>query len=129
MGVVDGTIAPNVAVVLTRSLKDGVTFEEFYAAWKPPITGRPIKDKMHVYSYYDKPVGVINAQNKQNPKEIISIALIQGTEEDVETYFSATMQQREATDALREQKILPYVEPDAFTNKYSVILSDDVLGV
>ncbi|MBS0271553.1 MAG: hypothetical protein JSR85_02765 [Proteobacteria bacterium] len=62
---------PSVMAVLYRKLKPGFTFDDFYNAWLPPLG----KDESLAH-HFSAPTYVMNAQNKDDPNEIISISFM-----------------------------------------------------
>ena len=88
---------PQIVTLLQRKLKENVSYEEFLAAWLP----ENVSYKGDASHYYDLPVQVINAENLQDPTEIISIALIWADKE-------ATMEESKrmaAADKLRQERV------------------------
>lgn len=68
--------APSVIAVLYRKLKPGFTFDDFYKAWLPPL-----KEGQDLAHHFSVPTYVMNAQNKDDPNEIISISFMWITSE------------------------------------------------
>ncbi len=71
--------------VLYRELHDDKTFDDFYNAWMPPEDSMQpftIGDKTY-YHHFDMPTRVINAVNIEDPKEIISVGMVWGSQEEL----------------------------------------------
>ncbi len=115
---------PKLITVIQRQLKPGKTFEDFYQAWKPPAEGLQIEKNKQVFSYFSLPARVINAQDKDNPSEILSIGLLWGENDE---QFQAEMTKREKSEQGRALKIKE-VADKLGSNKYYQVLTDDILG-
>jgi hypothetical protein len=71
---------PSLIAVLYRKLKPESTFEDFYEAWLPPL-----KKGQDLAHYFPFPAHAINAQNKDDPTDVISIGFMWGTETELST--------------------------------------------
>lgn len=119
--------SPNVVVILNRTLKEGKTFEDFYEAWKPPVEGIQCGKNKNFYNYFSGPVRVINVQNAQDPREILSIGMMWGEQHQLDNCFAEEIKFREKTEQLRAEKI-EKVADKVGENKFCFVLSDDMLG-
>jgi uncharacterized protein YciI len=101
--------------VLFRKMKDGNGYEDFRKAWLPPV--EPIEN------YFNLPVMVINAQNLQEPEEVISVGLVWAdVEEAMQKYL-----EHQKTEAERQDKI-ELISDQSQDTKLCKILDIDVLG-
>lgn len=115
---------PNVVVILTRTLKSGQTFENFYEAWKPPVECVSSEGHQHRYNYFSWPTRVINMQNAANPNEIISMGLLHCESEE---QYCAEMKRLATTEQIRHDKIAQVADKTVENRQYFV-MSDDILG-
>lgn len=76
------SINPKMIAFLRRDLREGKTYQEFESAWLPDAPTKKIDDQK-IVDYYKLPVQVINAQSVQNPKELISIGLVDASQEEI----------------------------------------------
>lgn len=76
------SINPKMIAFLRRDLREGKTYQEFESAWLPDAPTKKI-DNQKIVDYYKLPVQVINAQSVQNPKELISIGLVDAFQEEI----------------------------------------------
>jgi hypothetical protein len=120
-----GSQEPRVLVVIKRRLKEGKSFEDFYQAWQPPVPCLETNGHQHRYQYFGLPTRVINAQNWQDPSEIISIGLMYG---ESEQEFVTEMQNRAAGEEQRRDPLNKVVERTGKQNEVFIVMSDDILG-
>jgi hypothetical protein len=100
--------------VLRRTLKEGVSFEEFREAWAPPPGGDTVD------------FVVTHARSIADPREILSVGrLDMGAEEFME--FAAS-ERFAAVNAGRHERIAPLVEEtdSGFLGAYEVIEGDAI---
>ncbi len=62
---------PSLITVLFRKLHAGKTYEDFYKAWLPPLT-----EGQNLAHYFPCPTYVMNAQNREDPSDILSLGLM-----------------------------------------------------
>ena len=77
---------PPVIAVLHRKLKPGSTFDDFYKAWLPTL-----EEGQDLEHYEPFPAYVMNAIDKDNPSDIISIGFAWKDLESFESYFPAQL--------------------------------------
>lgn len=92
-------INPKMIAFLRRDLRDGKTYQDFESAWLPDAPIQELNGQK-VVDYYKIPVQVVNAQNVQNPKEMISIGLVDASQEEVIKHA----QENADADAVRRTK-------------------------
>jgi uncharacterized protein len=107
--------APLTISLLFRRLKEDKTYTNFRDAWLPPIED--------ISQYFNMPILVINAENVQDPAEIISVALIWADVEEATKGY----QHYQATENIRHKKIEKTTNQSAET-RFCKILDIDVLG-
>lgn len=108
------TVARMIYAVLRRTLKDGVSFEEFREAWRPPPGGDAVD------------FVVTHARSVADPREILSVGrLDMGVDEFTE--FAAS-EQFATVNTARHERIAPLVEEDGggFIGAYEVIEGDAI---
>ena len=105
-------IKPQMMTVITRKLKSGVTFEEYHNKWEPNV-----EDKA---TYFSFPVQIIHLVNVSDPSEIISIGLLDTTEEEL----FAEAKRISANEKKRGQKIAPLCDAVSDTKLYRVVKID-----
>lgn len=105
-------IKPQMVTVISRKLKNGVTFEEYHNKWEPNV-----EDKS---TYFSFPVQIIHLANVSDPSEIISIGLLDATEEAL--YEEA--KRVSANEKLRGKKITNLCENVSDTKLFKVIKID-----
>ena len=95
--------------VLTRRLREGKTYADFRAAWKP-----------------DKGFGistrVVTAQGLEDPREIVTIGFSDLEEEDIPTFLERVGPQEQ----VRHERLEAVVEPE-MTRRFYVQVADDDL--
>src|SRR3990167_627782 len=117
--------SPNVLVVLNRKLKPGVTFKDFYEAWKPPAHVTKMSEHKNEYHYFNLPVRVIHAENASDPSDIITVCMIWGEKHQVETKFVSEMKPFEEREQSRQNKQEKISDFNFEATKYGIITSDD----
>lgn len=107
---------PQFISVLHRKLKPGETYDNFYQAWLPSnLNGKdPTKESVE---YFHGPVHVINAVNANDPDDIISIALIWETQEEIENDIERT----KTTEEERHVRISKVSDKSEQTKFYHVM--------
>lgn len=88
-------IEPQFISVIRRELKTDKTYDDFLQAWSPETV-----------QHYQVPVQVVNAENLHNPKELVSIGLVQANLEE----FGAEEARSGNSDAQRRQKVAEVTE-------------------
>lgn len=105
-------IEPKMMTVISRTLERGVTFEEYHKAWEPTIA-----DKTKYFSF---PVQIIHLVSVSDPNEIISIGLLDATEEEL---FHEAKRISES-EKKRSKKIAPMCENVSDTKLFRVVKID-----
>ena len=95
--------------VLVRRLREGKTYADFRAAWKP--------DKG-----FGIPTRVVTGQGVDDPREIVTIGFSELDAEDISAFLERVAPQERA----RHERIEQVVEPD-MTRAFYVQVADDDL--
>ena len=99
--------------ILVRTLKEDVEFEQFREAWLPD----PVEDGIEFR--------VVNARNLANPREIVSIGIMDLEPDQVEALMSRT----EEHNARRHNRIEPPLEGERVFLGAFQELSDDAIAL
>jgi hypothetical protein len=76
---------PPIFGVLFRKLHPGETYKDFYKAWLPPL-----KEGQELAHYFPYPTYVLSGENKDDPSDIITIALMWVQEENLTEMLTTT---------------------------------------
>lgn len=87
---------PSMLAVLFRKLHPGKTYKDFHQAWLPPL-----KEGQDLENYFSVPTYVINAENVEDPTDIISIGLMWVGDKDL----SKVMELTKTTESQRHENI------------------------
>lgn len=119
-------LKPHSVSVLFRKLHEGKTFEDFIEAWRPPAEYcHPNEVGGVLYqNFFPAPLRVINAINRENPQEIVSVSLNWLPEEKAESIIEASINC--AANFERRDRIAEVADKTG-TGIY-VVQSDDNLG-
>ena len=97
--------------IVLRTLKEGVTLEEFRDAWLP--------DAVEAGTSYR----VVNARNVKNPREIVSIGMIDLAADQIDRFAALTAQHNQR----RHERIQPLIEGERqFLGVFEVIGDDEL---
>lgn len=95
--------------ILVRRLREGKTYEDFRAAWKP--------DKG-----FGIPTRVVTGQGFEDPRDMVTIGFSDLAPQDVEAFLARVGPQ----EAERHDRIAQVIEPD-MTRAFYVQVADDDL--
>jgi len=98
-----------VCAVLIRRLQDGVSFEEFRAAWEPD-------------QGFGVPTTVWHARSLDDEREIVSFGLIDAAAEEV----PGALERFAASEARRHESIDRVIEAIVFRGIYEVVAEVDL---
>lgn len=99
--------------IVRRTLREGVTFEDFREAWRP----EPGLDHADFT--------VVHARSLAEPREVVSIGHHDMTPQEFEAL--ATSEDFARVNAARHERIAPLVEEaDGFLGAYEVIEGDEI---
>lgn len=112
---------PQMITMLFRKLKEGHSYEEFRESWLPPIPDP--HDKEQLKHYFSGPVKVLTALNAQEPSEIISIALVNGTQQEIMAEAARVAE----TETIRRERVAKVTDKMADPKMYH-IMDIDILG-
>jgi hypothetical protein len=101
-----------VIAVLTRRLREGKTYADFRAAWKPD-TG------------FGVPTRVVSAQGVEDPREIVTIGFTDIELEDVPAFLERVGPGEQA----RHDRLEDVVEPEMTRGFYVQVADDDLTHV
>jgi hypothetical protein len=95
--------------VLMRRLKEGKTYADFRAAWKPE-------------KGFGIPTRVVTAQGIDDPREIITIGFSELEPEDIPAFLDRVGPQEQ----LRHDRIEEVIEPEMTRSFYIQVAEDDL---
>lgn len=102
---------PSLLSILSRKLHAGKTYEDFHKAWLPPL-----KEGQDAAHYFPCPTYVINAQNMEDPSEILSIGLMWIEEENL----SNILKDMGGTESQRHDRVAEVAEKVGSTLMYKL---------
>ncbi len=87
---------PPLIGVLFRKMKPGYTYEDFRAAWLPPL-----KEGQDLAQYFPYPTQVLTAESREDPADIITVGFVWLEEDKLEDFLESTAE----TEKMRHDKI------------------------
>jgi hypothetical protein len=95
--------------VLMRRLKEGKTYADFRAAWKP-------------HRGFDIPRRVVTGQGVDDPREIVTIGFSELEPEDIPAFLERVGPREQA----RRERLEHIVEPNVTRGSYVQVADDDL---
>lgn len=118
-------VLPNVASVIKRRLKPGVTFDKWYKGWLPPVESKQIGNDI-VRDYFPIPTRVINLRG-DDEQEFLTIGFVYNPFDSIEELLNARPKEIKNTESDRKEvneDLLEYSE-----NTFYAVSSDDIFGL
>jgi len=98
-----------IITILTRRLRDGKTYDDFRAAWKP--------DKG-----FGVPTRVVSGQSPTDPRQIVTIGFTDIDDSEAEAFLTQIGPQ----EAVRHDRLTEVVEDDVHRAIYVQVADDDL---